>query len=557
MDNKTQQSKSGIFQAFKLLWNFMNKKERFIFVSLSFLSIVPALILIYIAMIPSILIAKLAGQSFLIFGFIDLSHLNNIIFFLVAIGLPAILWIFGMLIYRGIDMFARKLMRTLNKRVEEILLLERKNLDINMTIGEANYIAKNAIDNIYYIIEPFCWTLVKSLFLMIFISIQIFLLNVYVGFALFGSLCIIGLIIFLRIYFQKNIVKNIEKSNAKIGNHFLMTLTNLPMITMFKSKTKELKELDKLNSTYFKHNVKRDNISCWYWIVMRIIKFMSLAGMLSLYYFVGSQTNLATDLVLICSLVIEIYAYIEDWGFQVSDLQSASIKLCNLKLLYPEQQNIKKQLSIVNEKIKNSKVWSIKVDKYHVQLGDFEKTYNTSFQSGKVYVLSGQSGIGKTTLINAICGLREIESGQLIINRKEIVPSLYEYRDKICYLFQESILFDRSIEDNLAYPDDQINDKAKQLIDEFNIKKLLLRDKTTAYFAKSLSGGEKKRIELIRTLSKDKDIYFFDEPTNELDPANVEKVLKEIKQLADDKKIVIVISHDKRVLNIADKVVQL
>ncbi len=540
-----------------MLWQFMTTKEKVEFVVLILLSCFPAFINIYMSMIPSLLIAKFANQEFLIFGFIDFLGLGYVEFFFTIFGVLIVMYTISMIVLRAVDIFTHRLMYNTNKRIEEILLLERKNLDINMTIGEANYIAKNAVDNIYNIIKPLCWTFLRSFYFLIFGLIQIFLLNVYIGLVVIFVLCVIASMIFVRTKFQKIVIKDIEKSNAKIGNHFLMTLTNLPMITMFKSKSKEMEELGKLNKTFFKHNKKLVNITYWYWILLCAVEYLSIAGIIVLFYFIGSQANLATNIVLLFNLILKAYNNIEDWGFQVSDLQSASIKLCNLKLLYPEQQNIKKQLSIVNEKIKNSKVWSIKVDKYHVQLGDFEKTYNTSFQSGKVYVLSGQSGIGKTTLINAICGLREIESGQLIINRKEVVPSLYEYRDKICYLFQESILFDRSIEDNLAYPDDQINDKAKQLIDEFNIKKLLLRDKTTAYFAKSLSGGEKKRIELIRTLSKDKDIYFFDEPTNELDPANVEKVLKEIKQLADHKKIVIVISHDKRVLNIADKVVRL
>ena len=552
-----EKDKKGIINALSMLWHFMSTKDKAQFVALSVLSIVPALVTIYTAMIPSILVAKFTGQSFLIFGFINLYNLGNGLFFFVTIGSIAIMWLLGMLVYLALDRFARKMMCTLNDRVEEVLLLERKNLDFGMTNGEANYIAKCAVDNIYYIIEPFCWTLIKSFFLVVFILVQVFLLNVIVGIALVGSMVLICLTIFLRVLFQKNVVKDIENSNAKIGNHFLMTLTNLPLITMFKSKNKEMKELDKLNSSYLRHNIKRANISFWYWIAMRVVKFSCLAGILVLYYFIANSTNLATDLVLICSLVIELYAYVEDWGFQISDIQSASIKLCNLSLLFPENRDVKKQLSSINENIKNSRIWSIKVDNYYVHLGSFEKTYNTSFQSGKIYVLSGQSGNGKTTLINAICGLREIESGNLVINRKEIVPSLYEYRDKICYLFQESILFDRPIEDNLAYPEDYINEKVNLLIDEFNIKKLLLRDKTTSSFAKSLSGGEKKRVEIIRTISKDKDIYFFDEPTNELDPANVEKVLKEIKQLALDNKIVVVISHDKRLLNIADKIVQL
>ena len=554
---KEKKKKLGLNQALSILWKFMTTKERFEFVAIAFLSFFPALISIYMAMIPSIFIAKFTGEDFLIFGFLNLSTLSDVTFIFVVFAILIAMYSISMIIYRAVDVFARKMMCIANTKVEELLLLERKNLDFGMTNGEANYIAKNAVDNIYHIIQPLCWNFLRGCFFMIFVMTQIFLLDIYIALIEIAMVGVVGLTIYLRTKIQKNIVKDIENSNAKIGNHFLMTLINLPMITIFKSKKKEMEELAILNTTFKKHNMKLANLTFVYWVVLCAIKYLSIAGILFFYYVMAEPASLATNLVLLFNLTIKIYTSVEDWGFQISDIQSASIKLCNLKLLFPENRDVKKQLSSINENVKNSRIWSIKVDNYYVHLGSFEKTYNTSFQSGKVYVLSGQSGNGKTTLINAICGLREIESGNLVINRKEIVPSLYEYRDKICYLFQESILFDRPIEDNLAYPEDYINEKVNLLIDEFNIKKLLLRDKTTSSFAKSLSGGEKKRVEIIRTISKDKDIYFFDEPTNELDPANVEKVLKEIKQLALDNKIVVVISHDKRLLNIADKIVQL
>ena len=554
---KEKKKKLGLNQALSILWKFMTTKERFEFVAIAFLSFFPALISIYMAMIPSIFIAKFTGEDFLIFGFLNLSTLSDVTFIFVVFAILIAMYSISMIIYRAVDVFARKRMCIANTKVEELLLLERKNLDFGMTNGEANYIAKNAVDNIYHIIQPLCWNFLRGCFFMIFVMTQIFLLDIYIALIEIAMVGVVGLTIYLRTKIQKNIVKDIENSNAKIGNHFLMTLINLPMITIFKSKKKEMEELAILNTTFKKHNMKLANLTFVYWVVLCAIKYLSIAGILFFYYVMAEPASLATNLVLLFNLTIKIYTSVEDWGFQISDIQSASIKLCNLKLLFPENRDVKKQLSSINENVKNSRIWSIKVDNYYVHLGNFEKTYNTSFQSGKIYVLSGQSGNGKTTLINAICGLREIESGNLVINRKEIVPSLYEYRDKICYLFQESILFDRPIEDNLAYPEDYINEKVNLLIDEFNIKKLLLRDKTTSSFAKSISGGEKKRVEIIRTISKDKDIYFFDEPTNELDPANVEKVLKEIKQLALDNKIVVVISHDKRLLNIADKIVQL
>ena len=136
------------------------------------------------------------------------------------------------------------------------------------------------------------------------------------------------------------------------------------------------------------------------------------------------------------------------------------------------------------------------------------------------------------------------------------MKNLYNYRDKVVYLFQDSLLFDRSLKENIAYPDDNLNEKAEELIDKFNIKKIINRNVQTS-IKNILSGGEKKRVDLIRTLSKDKDIYLFDEPTNELDGENVKIALEEIRNVVNKNKIVILISHDDRCFEIADEIIYL
>ena len=130
-------------------------------------------------------------------------------------------------------------------------------------------------------------------------------------------------------------------------------------------------------------------------------------------------------------------------------------------------------------------------------------------------------------------------------------------KEKLKDISQDSILFDRPISQNVAYPEDNLDDKMKELVTVFDINHLVDRDDISGSLAGTLSGGEKKRIDIVRTISKDRDIYLFDEPTNDLDPVNVERVLEQIKNLALSNKIVIVVSHDKRCVNIADEIVKL
>ncbi len=559
--DKFNNFKPSIINSFKLLWHFMTKKQKVIFVFIFLFSFVSALAQTFGALIPALIIARFTGEAVSVLKYINLLSLSVPVYILVICSIEVVLWIIGMLCYRLIDIFARQMMCEVNEKVQEIILLERKNLDFGMTIGETNYIVKNAVDNIYHIIEPFCWQFLVYFISVIYMLIDLFILNALVGGIALILVAIILVCVFVRTKLQQNVVEKIEDTNAKIGNHFLQSLTNLPMITIFESKRRELSELKKLNSKFFKQNKKRANIGFWYWTVVTSLEYLGLAGIVIAYASVCGGTNIVAAVTIIINELIMIYSMVENWGYLTSDLQYASIKFCNLQKIYPQS----KITEFVSEEIfaedsasndLKEKISTVEVKNLSVKIGSFKKTYDITFNSGNLYVISGQSGQGKTTLVNAICGLRESDAGNIILNGKTKCKSLYDYKSHISYLFQDSVLFDRSIEENIAYPEKELSLKAKEFVKLFGMQKLLLRN-TSGSVAKSLSGGEKKRIDIIRTISKDKDIYFLDEPTNELDKKNVERVLKVMKELSEEDKIVIVISHDERCCNIADQVIEL
>ena len=110
--------------------------------------------------------------------------------------------------------------------------------------------------------------------------------------------------------------------------------------------------------------------------------------------------------------------------------------------------------------------------------------------------------------------------------------------------------------DNLAYPNTNLNKDILNYVKRFNLSKIYNREYKNENVIKTLSGGEQKRIALIRGMSKKADVYIFDEPTNDLDSENVNTVIQEIIKLKDNA-MVVIISHDKRVMDIADKVIKL
>ncbi len=551
-----RENKSGILKSLKLLWKFMDKKDRTTFVLIFLFSIVSALPWMFFNVIPPLVLASLCGEPVKLL-FLDLSSLPTIALVFLLIGTHIFLWMIGMLHYYTIDKFARKMICVVNIKAQDLLFLERVNLDFGMTNGEINYIIKNATDCVYQIIEPLCWNMLTNIIAVVFNMVILFSIDWLVGVIGLAMILLIFLAVFIRLKIQSPVIDKIENTNAKIGNQILTSIQNISLISVLKSQVNERIQLGFLNKIFYKFHKKRAKIGYFYWIAIIFIEYLAIAFGVWAFIARGSSTQVIASVTMIFTILYDIQNTIESWGYELGDIQAAAIKLCNLEVLVPSSQRIKKGENFKNQALHNENFKSIEILNYKVQLGQFKHTYHAKFQSGKTYLLSGESGCGKTTLINALCGIRDVKSGAILVNNKYNLMSLENFSDKISYMFQSSILFDRSIKENLAYPDKELNSKAKQLIKTFCMNKILERESEGRDVKQILSGGEKKRIDFIRTLSKEADVYFFDEPTNELDIKNVEKVFNEIKKLKENNKICVIISHDKRILPIIDEVIEL
>lgn len=547
--------KTGVFKALALIWSFMGKKEKIMFISIFCFSLISAFCMMFQNVIPSLVLAQLVGEK-VKFLFFDFTGMQTIPLVITLCGIQIGLWVFGMLDYYLVDIFARRMICVINVRAQDMLLLERKNLDYGMTNGEVNYIVKNATDCIYQILEPFCWSIATHIITVLFMTISLFFIDYVVGLCTIANIALILLCVFIRIKVQKPIVEKIENTNAKIGNQFLTSIQNLPLITMQKSKAEEERHLGILNTKFYKNHKRRAAVGFWYWIAITAIEYAGLALSVAVFILRNNSEYIIASITLIFTLSASIQSYIEQWGYQICDVLNASIKLCNLNLLKPDQNTLKEANDDKFEKLSNSQITSIDANNVKVSIGRFEGSYSAHFESGKIYLLSGRSGKGKTTFINALCGLREIKSGEIIVNGQYKLTSLFDYSQKISYMFQDSILFDRSIKENISYPNKELNEEALRLIEVFGMEKIVEREIVDGSTSKTLSGGEKKRIDFIRSMAKEADIYIFDEPTNELDKVNVEKVIEEISTLREKGKIAIVISHDKRISSFADEIIE-
>lgn len=194
--------------------------------------------------------------------------------------------------------------------------------------------------------------------------------------------------------------------------------------------------------------------------------------------------------------------------------------------------------------------------------GDRSVVNDVSFEinKGEVVCLLGPNGAGKTTTFYMVVGLVKPNKGQVLINDKDVSSWPMNIRAKagIGYLPQEASIFRKlNVEDNIKLVLEMndkltVNEKSKkleELLTEFGVLKLRYES------AVSLSGGERRRVELARALAASPDFILLDEPFTGIDPIAIGEIKSNIRQLSEDKGLgVLITDHNpKATLSITDR----
>ncbi len=194
--------------------------------------------------------------------------------------------------------------------------------------------------------------------------------------------------------------------------------------------------------------------------------------------------------------------------------------------------------------------------------GDRSVVNDVSFDvnKGEVVCLLGPNGAGKTTTFYMVVGLVKPNKGQILLDGQDISSWPMNIRAKagIGYLPQEASIFRKlTVEDNIKLVL-QMNDKLtenekkrklEELLDEFGVTRL------RNYSAVSLSGGERRRVELARALAASPDFILLDEPFTGIDPIAIGEIKDNIRKLSEDKGLgVLITDHNpKATLSITDR----
>ena len=210
----------------------------------------------------------------------------------------------------------------------------------------------------------------------------------------------------------------------------------------------------------------------------------------------------------------------------------------------------------------------VKKYKDNLAVNDVSFTVN----EGEVLAIIGSSGSGKSTVLRCMNQLEKIDGGNIKIDEDEMIKEYKNgkpvYNDKETLnkmnlecgmVFQNFNLFPhKSILENvteamlvvLKMDKKEAEEKAIRLLDKMGIK-----DKKDAYPC-NLSGGQQQRVSIARALAIEPEILFMDEPTSALDPELIGEVLKVIKKLAEEKKTMVIVTHEIQFASqVADRII--
>ena len=442
--------KIGIWSAIKLLWKIGDKKDKLFFILLLFAGIIRALSELIIPLITACIISKLSGERAEILGFYFPDEIS-----LIGLIICCFVILFGVyIICTGIraciKLFASKMKTKTSVYAINLLLQERKNCDLNMTNGEANYVVKTSSENVenfieYGLVKVIC-PILTSIIAIIYISV----LNPISTLVLLTGMVLMVVSIFTRAYFDGKAFKKMENINADLNNHVLNDIQNLSFISFLKTKNTEIKIAKNLNNKYYKEDKKRLITYILYWIFVYAIQFACAVSVILLILNTpNTEIQITSTLIIIIPYLLQIFSQIDNLGSLIGECQRYGISISQVEKIkaYPEQLLQEtfpehfQEYQIVKSLPQDEKIKSIELRNVRVKINKFEKTYNVKFEKGKLNCIVGLSGGGKTTLIYTMLGILEHESGNIIINDKYLIKNLFFENQRVSISFQGENFF--------------------------------------------------------------------------------------------------------------------
>ena len=405
--------------------------------------------------------------------------------------------------------------------------------------------------------------IILDLIVLIGLLIFLFIYNYKISSLIVISLFTIGIIYYSAV---KNKLVNWAKIaivNRKKRIQFINeTFAAIKEIKIFAIEKYFLKRFrvqnTSLSKIYFKHSFIAT-------LPRHSLEYILFLTIISLIFFLYSNNYSQSS-------IIQILAVFTLVSFRITPIvsrilgstQNIKFSLPSFKKLYIEYKHPIHSKKKIIKKFRFNKNLIVKLKNFKNENSQVTilKDVSINIPKGSKVGIVGPSGSGKSTIIDIICGLKKTKKNSIKVDGKCILDNIYDWQTNIAYIPQDIVILNQSIKENILFGSSDKQHSNKKILDILKkvslhqfIKKLpgglshiIKQD------GKNISGGEKQRIAIARSLIKNPEIIVLDEATSGLDSFTEKKIYQTIKKL---RKTVIVVSHRINSLNFCDKIYHL
>lgn len=333
-------------------------------------------------------------------------------------------------------------------------------------------------------------------------------------------------------------------------------------ITSYNLQNNEKNKFEEILKNVFNLRIKLVQRTQWLSPMMHIIVSVGIAGAIGYgSHLIMSNQITAGNFVSFITALILLYTPVKSIGNNLNSVQMSFFAIEQIFAILDTQpgiQNIQNPITMSNN---HKKIQFINVNFEYIENQPVLKNINLYINKGEKVALVGNSGGGKTTIVNLIPRFYDVTSGCITIDDIDIRGySMKSLRDNIAVVFQDNFLFSGTIRENILLgkenaTEDEIQNAIKMAYLEDFI--LSLPEKENTQIGERgilLSGGQKQRVAIARAFLKNAPILILDEATSALDNKSEAVVQKAIDNLMQDK-TVFVIAHRLSTIVNADKIV--
>lgn len=398
----------------------------------------------------------------------------------------------------------------------------------------------------------------SGIFLVVVLIVMCFI-NIY--FALIMIICSIFLVIAI-LKIGKRMARYKKKEievTENLNNYFGETFSSIKTLHIFNIQNERRKIFNDYNMDELKISNKYFDSQSFLTPVRATTRYF----IIFLILYLCLQGKIANvDIGIIYLVVNYIDKFFEPLGnmlYHYEDIQKGKISMSRIDELMGKDENIE---NIYKGEIAEKLYGNIKfsnVSFSYVEEKNILENINFSINKGEKIALVGETGAGKTTIINLILGFYKINSGNITFDGKNIDDiSLESLRKNISFIQQKPYVFNDTIKRNIIV-NNESNLSDEKIID---ILKLVgLYNKVTNFKNgiyecvndNSFSKGEKQLLAFARAIAKETSIYIFDEPTSNVDIENEKKIKKIINDVLKNATIII-IAHRPATIDNVDRV---